>query len=167
MVDQPIDSGALAIQFGANTDKVVPGDYTGDGKADMRYGSQAQGKVHRESEDFSFYGFPSGERDVPSRAITTATASSRDGSARRVRLVIGRTTAGTRSCSSVTGDRPLPNSYVPNRKLPDQEGMADVSPESEPGAVATGFFGAESEEPSRYRPRFRPPAKHTSRRNPE
>ena len=56
-----------ATQFGSITDRIVPGDYIGDGKADIAVWRPASGEwfVLR-SEDFSFFAFPFGSNgDLP------------------------------------------------------------------------------------------------------
>ena len=111
-------AGSLALQFGASTDKAVQGDYTGDGKADIAIWrpSDANWLILR-SEDFSFFGFPFGANgDVPS-------SGDYDGDGKFDPTVfrpssatwfIGRTTAGTQIVQfGATGDRPIPNAYVP------------------------------------------------------
>jgi uncharacterized cupin superfamily protein len=111
-------AGLLAMQFGANTDKAVQGDYTGDGKADVAIWRPATGEwLIVRSEDFSFFGFPfGGNGDIPS-------PGDYDGDGKFDATVfrpsnatwfIARTTAGTLIVQfGATGDRPLPNAFVP------------------------------------------------------
>ncbi|HUR98266.1 MAG TPA: VCBS repeat-containing protein, partial [Pyrinomonadaceae bacterium] len=111
-------AGLLAIQFGASTDKAVPGDFTGDGKADIAVWQPPTGNwLIVRSEDSSFYGFPFGTTgDVPA-------SGDYDGDGKFDATVfrpssatwfIGRTTAGTQIVQfGATGDRPIPNSFVP------------------------------------------------------
>jgi hypothetical protein len=55
----------IAVTFGTATDKTVPGDYTGDGRADVAIFRGEEWFILR-SEDFSFYSFPFGtETDIP------------------------------------------------------------------------------------------------------
>jgi uncharacterized delta-60 repeat protein len=111
-------AGLLAMQFGASTDKAVQGDYTGDGKADIAIWQPSNGNwLIVRSEDFSFFGFPFGTTgDVPS-------PGDYDGDGKFDATVfrpssatwfIGRTTAGTQIVQfGATGDRPIPNAFVP------------------------------------------------------
>jgi uncharacterized delta-60 repeat protein len=111
-------AGLLALQFGASTDKAVQGDYTGDGKADVAVWKPATGEwfIVR-SEDSSFYGFPFGAN------TDTPAPGDYDGDGKFDATVfrpssatwfIGRTTAGTQIVQfGATGDRPIPNAFVP------------------------------------------------------
>ena len=59
--------GNAAVQFGSNTDKLAPVDFTGDGKTDVAFWRPSTGQwfVLR-SEDSSFYAFPFGSNgDIP------------------------------------------------------------------------------------------------------
>lgn len=111
-------AGLLALQFGASTDKAVQGDYTGDGKADVAVWRPSTGEwfIVR-SEDSSFYGFPFGaSTDVPA-------PGDYDGDGKFDATVfrpssatwfIARSTAGTQIVQfGATGDRPIPNAFVP------------------------------------------------------
>ena len=55
------NASVFALQFGELTDKAVPGDFTGDGKADLAFWRPSTGfwNILR-SEDFSYYAFPFG-----------------------------------------------------------------------------------------------------------
>ena len=110
--------GLLALQFGANTDRPVQGDYTGDGKADVAIWRPTTGEwLIVRSEDFSFFGFPFGA------AGDTVAPGDYDGDGKFDATVfrpssstwfIGRTTAGTQIVQfGATGDRPIPNAFVP------------------------------------------------------
>jgi len=59
----------FAAQFGSSTDKPVPGDYTGDGKADVAFYRPSEGSWYViRSEDSSYYAFPFGnstDKPVP------------------------------------------------------------------------------------------------------
>jgi hypothetical protein len=55
------------LQFGSNTDKVLPGDFTGDGKSDIAFFRASSGFWYvLRSNDFSYYAFPWGQvGDIP------------------------------------------------------------------------------------------------------
>ena len=60
-------AGATTFQFGQGTDRITPGDYTGDGKADCAVWRPSTGEwfVLR-SEDSSYFSFPFGTTgDLP------------------------------------------------------------------------------------------------------
>jgi len=59
--------GNSAFQFGAGTDKIVPADFTGDGKTDVAVWRPTTGSWFiMRSEDNSFYSFPfGGSGDIP------------------------------------------------------------------------------------------------------
>ncbi len=111
-------AGLLAMQFGTSTDKAVQGDYTGDGKADVAIWRPSTGEwfIVR-SEDSSFYGFPfgttgdvvaPGDYDGDGKFDETVFRPS------SATWFIARTTAGTQIVQfGATGDRPIPNSFVP------------------------------------------------------
>ncbi|HUR97099.1 MAG TPA: FG-GAP-like repeat-containing protein [Pyrinomonadaceae bacterium] len=110
--------GVLALQFGASTDKAVQGDYTGDGKTDIAIWRPSTGQwLILRSEDFSFFGFPFGAAgdivapgDYDGDGKFDATVFRPSNST----WFIGRTTAGTQIVQfGATGDRPIPNSFVP------------------------------------------------------
>ena len=111
-------AGSLALQFGANTDEPVQGDYTGDGKADVAIWRPSNGTwLILRSEDFSFFGFPfgangdvvaPGDYDGDGKFDPTVFRPS------SATWFIARTTAGTQIVQfGATGDRPIPNSFVP------------------------------------------------------
>ncbi len=58
---------ALGITFGAPDDKLVPADFTGDGKADVAFWRPSDSTWYvLRSEDFTFYAFPfGGTGDIP------------------------------------------------------------------------------------------------------
>ncbi len=112
------DATVFATQFGLSTDNPTQGDFTGDGKSDIAFFRPSNGNwfVLR-SEDFSFYSFPFGAaNDIPS-------AGDYDGDGRidagvfrpsNTTWYINRSTAGTLIQQfGQTGDKPLPNAFVP------------------------------------------------------
>ena len=110
--------GNGAVQFGAATDTVVTADYTGDGKTDVAFWRPTTGQWYiLRSEDFSFYAFPFGSSsDVPvpadydgdgkfDAAIFRPSTST---------WYVLRSNAGTLiQLFGQSGDRPLPNVYIP------------------------------------------------------
>ena len=110
--------GLLALQFGNSLDKPVQGDYTGDGKSDVALWRPSTGEwfVLR-SEDFSFYAFPFGTTgDIPA-------PGDYDGDGKHDATVFRPSSATWYSSLSTsgtliqqfgaTGDRPIPNAFVP------------------------------------------------------
>ena len=61
------NTGVSAFSFGLPSDKIVPGDYTGDGNLDLAVWRPSNGNwLILRSEDFSFYAFPFGStNDIP------------------------------------------------------------------------------------------------------
>ena len=61
------DGGNAAFTFGNSTDKIVPGDFTGDGKTDIAFWRPSTGEWFiLRSEDVQFYSFPFGTiGDIP------------------------------------------------------------------------------------------------------
>ena len=111
-------SGVIATTFGDGSDKPVQGDYTGDGKTDVAFWRPTTGDwfVLR-SEDFSFFSFPFGTTgDTPA-------PGDYDGDGKHDATVFrssnatwysNRSTAGTLIQQfGQTGDRPVPNAFVP------------------------------------------------------
>ena len=106
-----------AVQFGLSTDKAVPGDYTGDGKADFAlYRPDSSFWYFLTSEDESFFGFPFGlAGDVPipgdydgDGKLDVAVFRPAD------RLWISNNSGGgnTFITFGLPTDRPVPNAYV-------------------------------------------------------
>ncbi|MBA2735468.1 MAG: hypothetical protein H0U50_01645 [Pyrinomonadaceae bacterium] len=70
LVNLLVEGGNRTFQFGSSSDKIVPADFTGDGKPDIAFWRPSTGFwfVLR-SEDNSFYSFPFGTNDdVPAPA---------------------------------------------------------------------------------------------------
>jgi hypothetical protein len=110
-------AGVIVYTFGTATDRLVPGDYTGDGKADSSFWRPSTGEwfVLR-SEDSSFYSVPfgaNGELPVP---------GDYDGDGRFDTAVfrpsgstwyVQRTTAGLLIAGfGINGDQPVSNVFV-------------------------------------------------------
>jgi hypothetical protein len=111
-------AGVIAMTFGNSTDKAVQGDYTGDGKADVAFWRPSTGEWYiLRSENMSFYSVPFGAAtDIPapgdydgdSKFDTTVFRPS------QATWFIQRSTAGTLIQQfGSTGDRPIPNAFVP------------------------------------------------------
>ncbi len=110
--------GTIAFTFGNSVDKPVQGDYTGDGKADVAIYRPSTGEWFiLRSEDFSYYSYPFGiSGDVPS-------PGDYDGDGRFDATVfrpsqstwyVQRSTAGTLIQQfGISGDKPVPNAFVP------------------------------------------------------
>jgi hypothetical protein len=107
-----------ALQFGISTDKAVVGDYTGDGKVDIAFFRPSTGFWFiLRSEDFSFYSFPFGASgDIPAPGDYDGDGKS-DAAVFRPSTptwYLQRSTAGTSIQQfGASGDRPLPNAFVP------------------------------------------------------
>jgi hypothetical protein len=110
--------GVIAYQFGNASDKNVPGDYTGDGKADVAIWRASTGEWFiLRSEDTSYYSAPFGE------AGDIVAPGDYDGDGKFDLTVfrpsvgtwfVNRTTGGTTAQGfGTSGDRPLPNAYIP------------------------------------------------------
>jgi uncharacterized delta-60 repeat protein len=105
-------------RFGVGTDKPVQGDYTGDGKADIAIFRPSTGEwFFQRSEDNSYFSVPFGQAgDVAAPGDYDGdgkfdTAVFRPGTAD---WFIQRSTAGILIMAfGTSGDRPIPNAYVP------------------------------------------------------
>jgi uncharacterized delta-60 repeat protein len=112
------DGAFRVYRFGLGTDKPVQGDYTGDGKADIAVFRPSTGEwFFQRSEDNSYYSVPFGTLgDV-------ATPGDYDGDGKFDTAVFRPATANwfvQRSTTGIlitnfgaTGDRPIPNAFVP------------------------------------------------------
>mgnify|MGYP003555993746 CR=1 FL=1 len=106
------------MQFGANTDKPIQGDYTGDGKADIGVWKSATGQwLIVRSEDFSFYGFPFGANgDVVCPGDYDGDGKADVGIVRPSTMTwyLLRSTAGFGSVAfGNAGDKPIPSAFLP------------------------------------------------------
>ena len=110
--------GVIAVTFGNSSDKPVQGDYTGDGKMDVAFWRPSTGEwfVLR-SEDFSFFSFPFGANgDIPA-------PGDYDGDGKQDATIfrpsetnwyLQRSTSGTLILQfGASGDRPIPNAFIP------------------------------------------------------
>nr|MBA2736895.1 VCBS repeat-containing protein [Pyrinomonadaceae bacterium] len=110
--------GAIAFQFGTSADKPVQGDYTGDGKADIAVFRPASGEWFiLRSENQTYYSFPFGTNgDIPS-------PGNYDGDGKADAAIfrpsnktwfVQKSTSGTLiQTFGQTGDKPVPNAFVP------------------------------------------------------
>jgi subtilisin len=117
-IQQSGSGSVYAFQFGALTDKAVPGDYTGDGRADAAFFRPSDGGWYiLRSEDSSFYSVPfgaSGDQPVPGdydgdgkfdTAVFRPSTST---------WYVNRSTAGILITNfGQTGDKPVPNVFIP------------------------------------------------------
>ena len=111
-------AGSIAFQFGSSTDKAVQADFTGDGKADVAFFRPQTGEwfVLR-SENQSFYSFPFGASgDVPAPGDYDGDGKS-DAAVFRPSnntWFVQRSTSGTLiQTFGQSGDKPVPNAFVP------------------------------------------------------
>lgn len=111
-------AAVIAFTFGESLDKPVQGDYTGDGKSDVAFWRPSTGQWFiLRSEDYSFYAVPFGvSSDIPAPGDYDGdgkfdTAVFRPSGAT---WFVDRTTSGTLIQQfGATGDRPVPNAFVP------------------------------------------------------
>jgi hypothetical protein len=115
---QRSSSGMIAFQFGNSSDKPVQSDYTGDGKADVAFFRPSTGEwfVLR-SENQSFYSFPfgtNGDLPVPGDYDGDGKSDAAVFRPSNTTWFVQQTTAGTliRQFGN-TGDKPVPNAFVP------------------------------------------------------
>ena len=107
------------MQFGSNTDKAVPGDFTGDGKADVAFYRPGNGNWFiLRSEDFSYYAFPfGGAGDIPVPGDYDGDGKFDAGIFRpsSATWFVLRSTAGQLIFPfGISTDMPVPNAYVRN-----------------------------------------------------
>jgi hypothetical protein len=105
-------------RFGVGTDKPAPGDYTGDGKAELAIFRPSTGEwFFQRSENNSYYSVPFGAAgDVPAPGDYDGdgrfdTAVFRPSTAN---WFIQGSTSGTMILAfGLDGDKPIPNAFVP------------------------------------------------------
>jgi len=107
----------FALQFGTSADKAVPGDFTGDGKADIAFWRPSTGNWFiLRSDDLSFFAFPFGTTgDVPVLGDYDGDGKYDAGVFRQpgAQWFVNKSTGGTLIQSfGTTGDVPLPSAYV-------------------------------------------------------
>jgi len=112
------DGGNRTFQFGNSSDRLVPADYTGDGKTDIAFFRPSTNEWFiLRSENNSFFSFPFGATgDVPAPA-------DHDGDGKYDAAIFrpsNNTWFAQRSSSGtliqgfgISGDKPIPNVFVP------------------------------------------------------
>ena len=108
----------LALQFGSSTDKAVPGDYTGDGKADVAFWRPSNGNWYViRSENASFYAFPfgaSGDTPAPGDYDGDGKFDATVFRGPTATWYLGKSTGGTQIVQfGANGDRPVANAFIP------------------------------------------------------
>jgi hypothetical protein len=117
-ISRSSNNSVYAFQFGTSADKPVQGDYTGDGKQDAAFFRPSTGEWFiLRSEDSSFYSVPFGTSgDLPAPGdydgddkFDTAVFRPSNNT-----WYVNRSTAGVLITGfGISGDKPLPNVFVP------------------------------------------------------
>ena len=108
----------VVFSFGISTDKLAPGDFTGDGKADVAFWRPASGEwfVLR-SEDQSYYSFPfgtSGDLPAPGDYDGDGKFDAAIFRPSNSTWFVNKSTGGNLIQNfGQSGDRPVPNAFVP------------------------------------------------------
>ena len=115
-IQRSTNASVYAFAFGTLTDKPVQGDFTGDGKADAAFWRPTDGYWYiLRSEDSSFYSVPFGTiGDVPAPGDYDGDGKFDTAVFRNGTWYVNRSTAGTMITTfGLTGDKPVPSSFVP------------------------------------------------------
>ena len=109
-------AGSMVVTFGTSTDKLVPGDYTGDGQVDVAVWRPSNGNWYvLRSENASYFAFPWGTSgDVPAPGDYDGDGRFDAAVFRAGTWYVNRTTgAPLITAFGLSGDRPIPGSYIP------------------------------------------------------